>query len=164
VAHATSNDLIARYDVRTLGDLCADGQRVDAGSLSGNTAIQVALATAKAQVLAALRQADRYSVADLEGLTGPSQDLLVHVECLIAFSILWDRRPWNEERGESRAVKQAHDLLEQLRNGVNVFDLPKVIDAELSDAPGVPAAVLNRRNLLVDQNRGRFLPARVLTR
>ncbi len=72
-SYADHNDMIARYSAGLLGDLVSDdGARVPASSLSGNDKLMVALRTATGYIKAHLRQADRYTDAQLDGISDVS--------------------------------------------------------------------------------------------
>jgi len=161
--YATPDDMIARFDVRTLGDHAADGDtRVSAADLVTNAKMIAMLADASGQVNAACLQGERYSVEDLGGLTGDSAAFLVRLTCDIAFGHLWRRRPYtddNEARAE--AIRQADDHLTRLRDGEWVFDVAENKEAGRAKVIGVRRSVVSRDwKLVADRVRGKLYPRR----
>ncbi len=131
-AFADGDDMIARYDARTLGDLCSDdGTRVAPASIPANTKVTTALSGATGEILAAVRRAGRYSVADLEGLTGESLAYLKDITCAFAWWRLWRRRAYTktDEGMRKSAYEDYREKLEQLRGGDEVFEVDDVVSA-----------------------------------
>lgn len=162
-AYASAADLIARKDVRTLGDLASDsGVRVIEGSLSGNAKITAVLEDASGLIEAGLLQGERYSVADLAALTGNSQSYLKRLTCDIAFWLLWDRKPSYRPDDHSRAsaFEECHKALELLRKGQHIFDVDAVKDAGLPDVQTPTLQQYQNRNLMVERLRGPYFPGR----
>jgi phage gp36-like protein len=166
-AYATPADLVARYDARTLGDLAADGGlRVSEASLLTDDNIQAALDDASGEIEAALLQGQRYTVADLAGLTGNSAKYLARITCQIAFGYLWGRRPWSEawEDPRNEAMSRAKKALELLRTGENIFDVQAVKDAGVPESTGPTRVEIRNLNSIVDRcrlGRNGYYPVRV---
>lgn len=159
-AFATNTELLQYFDARVVGDLVGDsGVRVSSGSLATDPNVTAALTAASGQISAAVMQGQRYSAADLAGLTGNSQGYLKYLTCVIAFAILWERRPWCEDR--EKANEKANEALEMLRTGKHVFDIEAKKDAGLPTIDGPSRVELKNLNLIVDRARGHFYPARV---
>lgn len=160
MAYATAADLIARCDSRLLGDWVSDtGVRVAEGSLSGNAKITAALDDASGQIEVALLQGERYSVADLAGLTGNSAKHLIRMTCDVAVYLLQDRRRYgadNESRKE--ALQRSEEHLEDLRQGKHVFDITAVKDAGLMDGQVGPTAVELANSHLVRYRTKNYYP------
>lgn len=161
-AYATPADLIVRYDVRTLGDLCSDdGNRVPQALLATNTKLEALLSTASGQINAAVMRGDRYTAADLASLSGESQQYLVDLTCRIAFWLLWQRRPYSDDQNRMEAKKSADEALELLRTGAQVFEIDTVIEAGKPKVDTVSRTeITNNWNLVADRCRGRFFPVR----
>ena len=111
-------------------------------------------------VEAALLVGNRYSVADLQGLTDNSLGLLKRVVCDIAMALLADRRPgWNPER--SKALHEAaDDHLERLRKGENTFNIQASMDAgePVADGPTAMGYDFQHLNLFRDRATRFFGP------
>lgn len=159
-AFASNADLLKYFDTRVVGDLAGDtGVRVSAGSLATDANVTAALEAASGKVAAAVMQGQRYSSDDLAGLTGNSLGYLKYLTCVVAFSILWERRPWSEDR--EKAAERADEMLEMLRTGKHVFDVEDHKDAGLPSIDGPSRVAIRDLNLIVDRARGHYYPARV---
>ncbi len=133
-AYASVADMFSRYDVRTIANLCSDhGQTETATTLANNRMLRVALHDASGDIESALTTAGRYTVADLSGLTGNSLSKLKNVTCQIAMSNLMERRPSSSANKLKEALELRESILERLRNGTNIFNLPDTVDAGLPD-------------------------------
>jgi phage gp36-like protein len=156
-AFATGSDLIARYDVRTIGDLVNDdGTAANSGTITGggNAVINAALEDASGEILAALRQAGRYTEADLTGLTGNSLAHLKRITCKIAFWHLWERRAsWDDDERADAARSDARRALQDLRQGVTIFDLTAPVGAGTPSVSVPTVLEIRQSNLLVDRVR-----------
>lgn len=159
---ASSSDMVLRYDVRTLGDLCSDdGTPVAEAALASNTKMTTALADATGQILAACLRGGRYSQADLAALTGESASYLKRLCCVVAFWNLWDRKPYSSDETRKAAREEAMEMLEMLRKGEHVFDVSAVIAAGVPDVDTVTRVEAQTWQMVVDQCRGgRFYPRR----
>lgn len=160
---ADSDDMVARYDVRTLGDLCSDtdGVRITKDGLVTNPKMTAALSTATGRVIATALRAKRYSRADLEGLTGESQQYLIDIVCRIAFYALWQRKPYSEDQQRVEAKKAYDDALEEVGSGHAIFDVEAVKSAGIPKVETVTRTEIQSDwALVVDQARGRFYPRR----
>ena len=161
MAYASAEDLVKRYDARTLGDLCSDtGVRVSEVSLATNAKILAALDDASGEIDAALMQAKRYSTADLASLTGNSLAYLKRLTCTFAFAGLWNRRPYVDDMERDEALKQARQALDRLRRGENVFDLEDQKAEGLPDVKEPSVSSIDRLNLTVDRARRGYYPRR----
>lgn len=165
MALADADDMINRYDVRTLGDLVSDGDRVGEAYLPTDPKMLAALETASGEVIAACYKGNRYLPADLTGLTGSSAEYLKDLVCRIAFWVLWRRKPWSDryEKLRDSAEKSATAALDLLRTGQNVFDVAETKEAGTPEVQSVSLVEIQTYNLIVDAARGRFYPARRVT-
>ena len=157
-AYATSTDMVARYDERTLKELCSDGN-APVEDLSIDTKMAACLDDATGAINAALRVGGQYKVTDLEELTDESQAYLKRLTCELAMGFLIRRRP--EKYAKTKDVQEGMDaILEQFRSGVRVFD----IDANVaSGSPSVDGPTrVEFRNLGLVRDQGHFYPRRNL--
>jgi hypothetical protein len=161
-AFAAPADLILRYDVRTLGDLCSDdGTRVTQANLATDQKVEMALDTATGQIMAAVLRGERYTAADLAALTSESADYLKDLTCRIAFWLLWQRKPYTDDKQRMEAKESSDKALEMLRTGQHIFDIAATIEATKPDVETVTRVeVADEWGLFVDRARGRFYPSR----
>lgn len=159
MAYATSEDMLARYDANSLGDLCSaadDGQpEID---LASSKRMTTALEQAAGYIQAACFVSQLYSEADLAALTGPSLELLKGLNCQLAMAQLMLSRP--EKYVGSDAIKDlredAESYLTMLKKGERLFDLPAQQDAGLPTIDGPTALEIQRLNLLPTRTRNYF--------
>lgn len=132
MAHAAVSDLLARYDLRRIGDLVLDtDQRATVEELTGNGAagvvIQTALSDASGMINSAILAGGRYELADLEAMTLDSKNHLKRLCCDIAYGLLISRRGYGGadlDAMTSRA-KESEASLELLRTGERMFYIEK---------------------------------------
>ena len=166
-SYADHNDMIARYSAGLLGDLVSDdGARVPASSLSGNDKLMVALRTATGYIKAHLRQADRYTDAQLDGISDvssahydlESSEMLADLTCRLAFWHLWKRKPWSDTHESAR--KQAEDdyktTLDMLRKGTIILDDGVTPEAGKPESIGIKSTQL--KTMWSQIGRGRWYP------
>lgn len=127
MSYATISDLTNAYRTNNLLDLVTDGSSPRPSTLAGNTVAQAMLDQASGMVNAAALMGQRYSVADLVGLTGVDQAFLTMITVHLAYGLLLKRIG----KGESLPAEygEAKDLLERLRTGEQVFDVVTAVDA-----------------------------------
>lgn len=122
MAYATAQNLLDRYDARRIADLVSDsGTRTLAPQSS--PVLLACLDDASGEVDAACRVAQRYTSADLSGLTGNANALLVRLVCDLAYGMLVARRGYaaNDNAVMAPREKIAFDMLEALRRGERIF-------------------------------------------
>jgi len=161
MSYAQPSDLIARYDVRRLGDLVNDdGTRASSSDLLNNNIIQMVLDEASGMIDAAIQRGQRYSPTDLATLltatqiSQPStniaaaslwngQQLLFRLNCDLAYGLLVGRRAYSASDTEAQAPRyvEAMRLLERLENGEWIFTTSGAL------ASGVPIP-----NVQISQN------------
>lgn len=150
-SYATPADLVARFDVRVIGDLSADdGKRLHPSEVTTNANVLTALSDASGEIDAALLQGRRYSKADLEALTGESLSYLKRVCCQVAYWFLWERRTWLEDDRYDQAKDRGRKALERLRRGEHIFDVDAAKDAGLPEITGPTRVQFRDQNLLRD--------------
>lgn len=163
-AYATAADMMARFDVNILGDICSDtGVPVEPAELASNAKITAALADASGLIEAACLQGKRYTAAQLAALTGNSLGYLKRICCQIAYGLLWDNRSWIDDERRDRAMDRMKATLKDLRTGEIIFDVPLVPEAGLPSISQPTITEINRLNLVVDEARRGFYPARRLS-
>tara|TARA_R100000149_G_C5878573_1_gene142807 strand:+ start:923 stop:1447 length:525 start_codon:yes stop_codon:yes gene_type:complete len=166
-SYADHSDMIARYSAGLLGDLVSDdGARVPASSLAVNDKLIVALRTATGYIKAHLRQADRYTDAQLDGISDVSSAhydlesaaMLADLTCRLAFWHLWKRKPWSDTHESAR--KQAEDdyktTLDMLRKGTIILDDGVTPEAGKPESIGIKSTQL--KTMWSQIGRGRWYP------
>lgn len=162
MAYADGDDMVARYDFRTLGDLVDDyGVRVAKGNLATHANMMAALEGAAGEINSSCLRAGRYTVADLQALTGDDLAFLKDINCAIGYWRLWKRRSYSDDKQRQEAREAYLDSLKLLRSGETIFNDEDVINAGKPDVDTVTRVdITTNWNLVVDRMRGRFLPRR----
>ena len=132
MAHATVEDLLARYDSRRIADLVLDtDQRATPQELAGNSiagvVVQTALSDASGMINSAILAGGRYELVDLVAMTTDSKNHLKRLCCDIAYGLLISRRGYGGadlDAMTSRA-KESEAFLELLRTGERMFEIEK---------------------------------------
>jgi phage gp36-like protein len=159
-AYATADDLVARYDERTIRDLLSDDGTPVTERLTSHTRLTSLLEAASGRVEAASLNAKMYTAVQLAALTGNSLGLLKDIVCDLAMIRLIMRRP---EKFSSEQIKDmreaAEGYLEQLRKGERLFAIDANIDAGLPTIDGPTAVDYERLNLIPDRIRN-YYPSR----
>lgn len=163
MAYATVADMVVRYDERILGELVSDDStRIVGEDLEDNAKLLAILNTASGVINASVLRAKRYTVADLESLTGVDEATLVDITCAIAWWYLWRRKPQAETQDPIRetAQKDAEQWLKDLRSGETIFNVEDVKEAGLPEGKIIDRATIISRNMWSEQLRGRLTPMR----
>ena len=127
--YATPQNLLDRFDVRLLGDLCQDGNsRLSEAALLTNTKLSEALKDASGMVESAALVGKRYEVTDLSGLTGNSKSLLVRIVCDLAIVWLCQRRGYSV-KDKFPMADESLKILDRIRLGERVFNVEAVVEA-----------------------------------
>lgn len=157
-AYATADDLVARYDIDLVRDLATDREGVDRTDILTEPRVTVALEDASGEVEVALLAGGRYSIEQLESLTGNSANHLKQIVCGLAMAALHRRRPESaDDEYIADIAKDARDAIKALRRGENLFGFPEVIDASIVEHSGPSAIEIRRRNDLPER-MGRYFP------
>jgi len=162
---ATATDMVDRYDSETLGDLVTDNEdSLSESELLSSSKMTTALAGATGDVIAACLRGERYTRADLDGLTGDSLAYLKDITCAFAFWRLWKRKPYLGSMDDRRqsAQEDYREALDMLNRGDRVFDIDTAQQAGRPRIETVTHAEINDRwSLITDIARhGRFYPRR----
>jgi len=157
MAYADTDDMIARYDERTITDLASD-TGIPVSSPQTDAKVTQALAGASGAINAAVRAGDAYQVADLKALSGDDAAYLKDLVCDLAMGRLIKRRP--EKYGEQfeKITKVALDELEKIRKGAHVFPIPANVAAGKPTVSGPSAIDFQRLNMIPDRTR-RYYPS-----
>lgn len=157
-AYATADDLLARNDRNVVAQLCGDdGHQVPDEDLAADPNLLAAIADASGDVEAALLVGERYSVADLEGLTGNSLAKLKRIVCTMAMAYLLERRPIVHVANAQQLMERAEQYLEQLRTGQRIFNVEDDLAKQTPTVNG-PTSVKLRELNMVTERMNRYFP------
>jgi phage gp36-like protein len=157
-AYAEPSDLLARYDANVVADLCSDdGHSVPAEDLPTNANLLTALEDASGEVESAMLIGERYTVAQLEALTGNSLGKLKKIVCSIAMAALLERRPLVHVQDAEKLLERAERYMEQLRTGMRLFNVTENVQTQLPTINGPTSIKYEELNLLPDRMR-RYFP------
>lgn len=123
MAYATPAQMLQLFDSRILGDLVQDvGQRVNPTNLLADTNLALALSTAAGQINSAALIGQRYTVLEMQALTGDDAAFLTSINAWLAFGILCARR--GRDPKEHPEYEKALEMLEMLRKGESILNVP----------------------------------------
>lgn len=121
--YCTPAQFLHYYDRTVIGQLVRDdGSRAAPSELDTDAVLRELLAAASGEVEIAAFQGSRYTVADLQALSGNGAAFLRRLVAAVAVSLCFSRRmspefPFQED------VKWAMDWLDKLRGGAAIFPL-----------------------------------------
>lgn len=155
-SYATPADMLVFYDIRPVADLVNDTGVRTGGSPNPSPAtveaspiLQNALDRASGFMEAACLRSDRYTVLDLQSLTGVSLQFLKGIVCDLAMGLLYRRRP---DKGKPPAAYgEALKWLEELASGERIFAFAEVEAANLPLATVDTPAQICQRGLVAQE-------------
>lgn len=128
-AYADQNDMIVRYDVRTLGQLLSDtNTQLTSAQVVASTVLGTLLLAGSGRLELATFAGARYTTLDLAALAGGQREVLKDIVCGLTFRRLMQRRP-HVVSNIPDTVKEALELENQLRQGERVFGFLESADA-----------------------------------
>lgn len=142
-AYANASDLQLYYDWREIGEVVSDSAEIisandqtDPTNVYGATIVRC-LNRAAGEIEAAVMVSGMYTIAQLQGLTGNSLEKLKGANCDLAIVYLYKRKfMYNSDR-LAAYKKETDELIEKLRNGTNVFNIPVNINAGTPEVTGL---------------------------
>ncbi len=160
MAYANGDDLTARYDIDLVGDLATDEREtLDRANVATHPHVLTALEDASGEVDAALLAGGRYTVAQLQALSGPAASHLKAIVCGLAMAALHDRRPEAVDQTTiERLTKRSMEAIRALKRGENVFGLDEHVDAGRTLLRGPSAVDITNRNGLASRMGTRYFP------
>ena len=123
ITYASGQDMVARYDVRLLGDLVRDdGTREPADSVPVNDNLLSMLSDAYGEIVSRITVGARYTLNQIDpGNIAPSGlAYLVRLQCDLALVYLKRRRGVLGKNDES-LVKSTTERLDGLKDGVSIL-------------------------------------------
>lgn len=162
MAHATIADLILRYDIREIGDMATDtDERLDEAAILASDIVQTVMDDAKSEVLSAVQRGGKYTVAQIEALTGDAENLLIRIECDVAMFYLYRRRGNNANPDKAaEQAKQARRLLDMLVKGDAAFGTAEELAASTVEYIGLTDRDYESIQLIRDRVQN-YYPRRV---
>lgn len=168
MALATAADLITRCDTQIIGDLITDDdpdtgerRRPSRDEILASDVVDTHLEDASALFQAAVKVGGRYTLLQLEGLTGSAASYVKRVVCDLAVALLFQRRP-DKNTGEiaEQYQNRSDKHLKALRNGEEIIGLADNTDvnAGLLSVDGPTSIDLTNRNL-IDERMHRYFPS-----
>lgn len=153
-AYASSSDMTARYDVRTLCQLVSDTETAASpASLGANTRLSTCLLDASGMVEAAALAARTYTPDDLAALDGAGLAYLKRLVCDLAMGLLYLARP-DPELEPPKTYELAMEALDKIRKGELVFGLLEQQQAGvLQHTVETSRNVDDRNGLIVEADR-----------
>lgn len=129
-AYATAADMVARYDVRTLGDLLSDNEqvRLTPSQVAASTILATLLSEASGEVEGVAFGRRVYEPADFAALTDNALAKLAGIVCAITLQKLMARRPSRVKELPTQAALALEEF-EKLRNGDRIFAFAETADA-----------------------------------
>lgn len=153
-AYAAVQDLENYRDWRQMADwISTNDQRGTQSQFESNPIVQAHLNAASGLVEAACLKGGRYNAADLQALTGVSQQFLIRLVCLSAIGSL--SRFKTRSKDEIKEIEWAENLLAALAAGERVFSLQEVEDAFQASATDMapPDSVFEDRRISIEADR-----------
>lgn len=158
--YADGNDLVDRYDARVIADVVRDDNTsVPIADVPSHPRVMSALDDASGEFEISLVAGKRYSIKDLEGLSGNNLAMRKRIVCDIAMSYLLQRRASRKPEDAGAAAKLAERHLKRLRDGDVVFSLEPQEDAGLPTMPEMSLLDYQKNYGLRDRVKN-YYPAR----
>lgn len=155
MAFATYADLEKELDARIIAELCSDNGD---DAPPPNPITTMALERATSMIRSYARVGNIYTDLDLSALSATGDFLIVGLTCDLATEVLFQRRGMAVPPAVEERRKRAHELLEHLRDGRQIFGaLAKAADAGL---PEVRATPLNTFAYYAQVSNSNFFPPR----
>lgn len=123
-AYATGEDMVARYDVRLLGDLARDdGTQEPAASVPVNPNLLAMLSDAYGQIVAKIVVMDRYTLSQIDpaNLSPAALAYLTRLNCDMALIYLKQRRGKYNEKVDGPMNKRNEESLKALQDGAGIL-------------------------------------------
>lgn len=161
--YADAQQMILRFDERTLKDLCSDTGTAET-NLSANARIATALDDASGEIDSACQVGKMYSQEDLDELTqtpGTDRSLLRRICCELALVHLIEARPEKFKGAVDGLRKRTEEYLDKFRRGVRVFNIEVNKNAGVVHHAGLNNAEYDQQRWLRDRCTG-FYPNRNL--
>jgi hypothetical protein len=152
MSYCTAANFLQFYDARSTGNLVSDTSvPVSPTALLTNTTLQACLDAAAGMINAAILVAQKYTVAELQALTGVDAQYLNRLNADLAFGILNSRR--GNDANAFPNYKSALGILDELRSGNRVFNFSGAVSSALPALGFPPLNVYAQLGLIVDSTK-----------
>jgi phage gp36-like protein len=122
MAYATASQVIARFDVRELGQLAVDDNtELTSGGLASSARLQACIDDATADIDDALRSGYRYTSAELASLSSASNKTLIRICADLTLAYMYRARGRMPSEYHQRAIDDTKARLNDLRDGKTVL-------------------------------------------
>lgn len=165
--YATAADMLARYSVGLLGQLCDDtGIQTSAASLLDDSTtaganLAEALQDASGEIEGRCIRGGKYTSAILNALVGMAQKRLIRLTTRVTMALLLERRDPVKELPKWH--EKVEDALERLEKGEEIFGIQEAMDAGKGmDTVRLPDALPGPRPA-ISQVAGRYFGDRART-
>lgn len=116
--------LLAYVDARLVGDLAGDtGVRLTPNQIESDPNVAAALSASAGEINSAVLVGNRYTVAQLQSLTGDDAAFLAQLNAWLSFGKLCSRR--GRDPKERPEYGQALEVIEKIKNGHQLFNVPQ---------------------------------------
>lgn len=165
--YADADDLIARFDERTIADLLSD-DGAPAVDLANNARLSVLLSEAEGLVNSAVQTGGTYTDEDMAALVTEGGSALEHLKgivCQLCMVLLLRRRPEKYGTATEMLKDLNEQILDPLRQGKRILDLegrsssaatPSADQIQVADVTEFRGITTRTRNYY--PNRGTSLP------
>jgi hypothetical protein len=124
MAYATPTNLLSYIDARLIGDLALDtGVRLTPTQILTDPNVAAALSSGAGEINSCVLVGQRYTVAQLNALTGDDAALLQMLNSWLAYGILCSRR--GRDPKERPEYVQTQETLKQISQGAELFNTPQ---------------------------------------
>lgn len=155
----TAEQFVDHFDERDIRDLLSDDGDPFAGDLATSDRLTHILESASGNLLAAASAGANYTEAELSGLEGNAQALMVEIVCTLAVVRLHRRRTNKLADETVKAWEEAaQGYLDMLRKGQRIFPVEAHQAAGLPTIGGPTAVDYNRMNLITTRTKN-FYPS-----
>ena len=128
----TASDLFARFDPDEIGRLAIDDRGdISRGDIATSANVSVAINSAIGRFEAAVQHGGRYTITQLDALTGRSLDYAKDLICRLAMVRLMERRLGSHKEERDRLLNECQSQLDLLSTGKDVFTIEANLDAGL---------------------------------
>jgi len=157
-AFATADELVDRFDERTIRDLLSDTDEPAAQvPLSDNTRLAAIMDSASGMVLSAALAGNNYTEAELNALTGIAKAWITDLTCQLVFARLARRRPGRFDAAYLESLEEpARQWLDDLRHGKRILPVANHLEASTMTVDGPTAVDYDRLNLITSRTRHFF--------
>lgn len=147
--YATVQHFRKAFDVRLIADLGGDGNTPGSATES-NSIITTALNRASSEIRSYAMRGERYTEVNLDALYADEDWMLIGLCCDLAMGHVFSRRGGVMPPDIKDKVTGAQAMLEALKDGANVFNVPGNIEAGKVSVSVISPSARGQLGLLAD--------------